>query len=119
MTRTIQNYQKAYRKKVEGLKAELRSARGEAAALQGQVTRLSRRLRLHAPSLAAGALLGALAMQLWRRFKPAGGGTPTARAAALAPAASDAAPSTPMAFEDDAVLAGSGSDGEGAEAGHT
>ena len=61
MNRTVQNYQKAYRKKVEGLKAELTSVRGDATQLRATVKRLRRRKLAHAPSLAIGGALGWLA----------------------------------------------------------
>lgn len=51
MNRTIQNYQKAYRKKVEGLKQELSSVRADNTHLRGQVRRLRRQRLVHAPSL--------------------------------------------------------------------
>lgn len=41
MTRTIQNYQKAYRKKVEGLKTELYTTRADNSHLRKQVRPLS------------------------------------------------------------------------------
>lgn len=59
--RTIQNYQKAYRKKVEGLKVELKSTRNEKAALQKQVKQLKSIYRVHVPSMAVGALIGIFA----------------------------------------------------------
>lgn len=64
MNRTIQNYQKAYRKKVEGLKQELSSVRADNTHLRGQVRRLRRQRLVHAPSLAVGAALCWLATQL-------------------------------------------------------
>ena len=60
MNRTIQNYQKAYRKKVEGLKTELTSTRADNQLLRGQVRRLRRRHFAHAPSVAIGAVVGVL-----------------------------------------------------------
>jgi hypothetical protein len=67
MQRTVHNYQKAYRKKVEGLKVELGSARGDAALLRERVRRLQRRRLLDAPALALGAALGWLAARHGRR----------------------------------------------------
>ncbi|KAJ9515840.1 hypothetical protein QJQ45_008724 [Haematococcus lacustris] len=84
--RTIQNYQKAYKKKVEGLKTELKSTRNTNSALRAQVKELKSMTRLHAPSLVAGLLLGAAAacaarmQRLWPR-KPA---TPSAADGAAA-----------------------------------
>lgn len=67
MNRTIQNYQKAYRKKVEGLKQELTSTRSDNQHLRSQVRRLRKRRLLHAPSLLVGAAAGvALAPALGR-----------------------------------------------------
>jgi hypothetical protein len=60
MNRTIQNYQKAYRKKVEGLKTELISTRADNQQLRSQVRRLRRRKFVHAPSLVVGGLAGVL-----------------------------------------------------------
>lgn len=60
MTRAVQNYQKAYRKKVDGLKLELRTTRSECKSLRASVDRLRRRGRIHAPSLLLGGLAGAL-----------------------------------------------------------
>jgi hypothetical protein len=67
MQRTVHNYQKAYRKKVEGLKVELGSARGDAALLRERVRRLQRRRLMHAPALALGAALGWLAARHGKR----------------------------------------------------
>ncbi|KAI8476441.1 MAG: hypothetical protein J3K34DRAFT_258782 [Monoraphidium minutum] len=67
MNRTIQNYQKAYRKKVEGLKTELISTRADNSQLRAQVRRLRRRKFVHAPSLAIGAVVGVLAAErVWQ-----------------------------------------------------
>ncbi|GBF89156.1 hypothetical protein Rsub_01873 [Raphidocelis subcapitata] len=60
MNRTIQNYQKAYRKKVEGLKTELVSTRADNQQLRSQVRRLRRRKLVHAPSVIVGAAVGVL-----------------------------------------------------------
>jgi hypothetical protein len=60
MNRTIQNYQKAYRKKVEGLKTELHSTRADNAQLRGQVRRLRRAQYASIPSLAIGVAAGVL-----------------------------------------------------------
>jgi len=67
MQRTVHNYQKAYRKKVEGLKIELGAARGDAALLRERARRMQRRRLLHAPALALGAAVGWLAAQHGRR----------------------------------------------------
>lgn len=70
MNRTIQNYQKAYRKKVEGLKQELGTVRADNQHLRSQVRKLRRKRLLHAPSMVVGASLGFLAhklVQLWRQ----------------------------------------------------
>lgn len=56
--RTIQNYQKAFRKKVEGLKVELKSSRSDTRKLQKKVNQLSSWTRVHIPSLLAGAVFG-------------------------------------------------------------
>lgn len=61
--RTLQNYQKAYRKKVEGLKTELLSTRGQVTSLEKRVDKLQGLAHVHLPSAAAGLLLGALAMR--------------------------------------------------------
>jgi hypothetical protein len=85
MQRTVHNYQKAYRKKVEGLKVELGSARGDAALLRERVRRLQRRRLLHTPALALGAALGwfaakhgarvlEAARERWERLRRKGGG---------------------------------------------
>jgi hypothetical protein len=85
MQRTVHNYQKAYRKKVEGLKVELGSARGDAALLRERVRRLQRRRLLHTPALVLGAALGWLAARhgkrvleaardKWERMTKRGGG---------------------------------------------
>lgn len=66
MNRTIQNYQKAYRKKVEGLKQELVTVRADNQHLRSQVRRLRRKRLLHAPSMLVGAGLGVLATRLWK-----------------------------------------------------
>lgn len=68
MNRTIQNYQKAYRKKVEGLKQELGTVRADNQHLRSQVRRLRRKRLLHAPSLLVGASIGALAGRLLQRL---------------------------------------------------
>lgn len=70
MNRTIQNYQKAYRKKVEGLKQELGTVRADNQHLRSQVRKLRRKRLLHAPSMVVGTSLGFLAhklVQLWRQ----------------------------------------------------
>jgi type II secretory pathway pseudopilin PulG len=69
MNRTIQNYQKAYRKKVEGLKQELSTVRADNAHLRSQVRRLRRTRLLHAPSLVAGAAVGFLVTKLVQRLQ--------------------------------------------------
>jgi ferric-dicitrate binding protein FerR (iron transport regulator) len=56
--RTIQNYQKAYRKKVEGLKTELKATRNTNEALRRQVRQLKSATRVHIPSLAVGLAVG-------------------------------------------------------------
>lgn len=103
MTRTIQNYQKAYRKKVEGLKVELTSSRAEAKALKAQVDRLKSPTRLHVPSLAVGAAVAAIATKIVSLLRRRGGkaeaAAPGAAAAAAAPQAAPAAaqPAAPAA----------------------
>jgi hypothetical protein len=96
MNRTIQNYQKAYRKKVEGLKQELTTVRADNQHLRGQVRRLRRKRLLQAPSVLLGAGLGVLlarAVQLWQRrrreqqqqpHEEAGGGDGSAAASGAA-----------------------------------
>jgi len=69
MNRTIQNYQKAYRKKVEGLKQELGTVRADNQHLRSQVRRLRRKRLLHAPSIVIGAGLGVLAGRLFRLWQ--------------------------------------------------
>jgi mannitol-specific phosphotransferase system IIBC component len=69
MNRTIQNYQKAYRKKVEGLKQELSTVRADNTHLRSQVRRLRRKRLLHAPSLVVGAAVGFLVTKLVQRLK--------------------------------------------------
>eukprot|EP00877_Chromochloris_zofingiensis_P011044 jgi/Chrzof1/6193/Cz17g15020.t1 len=73
MNRTIQNYQKAYRKKVEGLKAELGNVRSDNQQLKTQVKKLRRSKLVSAPSLlvggALGFLIGKYASRLLRRLQ--------------------------------------------------
>ncbi|KAF6250911.1 hypothetical protein COO60DRAFT_1565725 [Scenedesmus sp. NREL 46B-D3] len=69
MNRTIQNYQKAYRKKVEGLKQELSTVRADNTHLRSQVRRLRRKRLLHAPSLVLGAAAGFLVTKLVQRLR--------------------------------------------------
>ncbi len=77
MTRTIQNYQKAYRKKVEGLKEELKTFRADNGHLRTQVRNLRRKKLVSPPSLLigsavgylAGKYLGAVLQRLFRRGK--------------------------------------------------
>jgi CRISPR/Cas system CMR subunit Cmr4 (Cas7 group RAMP superfamily) len=69
MNRTIQNYQKAYRKKVEGLKQELTTVRADNSHLRSQVRRLRRKRLLHAPSLAVGAAVCFFATKLVQRLR--------------------------------------------------
>lgn len=72
MNRTIQNYQKAYRKKVEGLKQELSTTRSDNTHLRTQVRRLRKKRLLHAPSIMVGAAVGFCAnrlLQLLRQRK--------------------------------------------------
>lgn len=69
MNRTIQNYQKAYRKKVEGLKQELATTRADNTHLRASVRRLRRKRLLHAPSCLLGAGLGYLATRLLAHVK--------------------------------------------------
>lgn len=64
-TRTIQNYQKAYRKKVEGLKTELKTTRTANTKLAKQVKGLRSWTRFHAPSMAVGMAVGAAAFHLY------------------------------------------------------
>ncbi len=59
--RTIQNYQKAYRKKVEGLKTELKATRNTNDALRKQVKDLQSIIRLHIPSILLGLGIGVAA----------------------------------------------------------
>lgn len=76
MNRTIQNYQKAYRKKVEGLKQELGTVRADNTHLRSQVRRLRRKRLLHAPSMLVGAGLaavGARLYKLWQERQQQGG----------------------------------------------
>jgi hypothetical protein len=68
MNRTIQNYQKAYRKKVEGLKQELGTVRADNQHLRSQVRRLRRKRLLQVPSMLVGATLGVLASKLVQRL---------------------------------------------------
>lgn len=97
MNRTIQNYQKAYRKKVEGLKQELSTTRSDNTHLRSQVRRLRKKRLLHAPSLLVGAAVGFFAtklLQIVRRAKkqpeqqktsePAAAPAPASAAEALA-----------------------------------
>jgi hypothetical protein len=82
MNRTIQNYQKAYRKKVEGLKQELSTVRADNQHLRAQVRRLRRKRLLHAPSMLVGAcaaLAGARLLQrLWAQQRQQDGQQATA-----------------------------------------
>lgn len=59
-TRLMQNQQKAYRKKFEGLKGALQSSRASTDSLQKRVDTLSKFARLHVPSAVLGIALGAL-----------------------------------------------------------
>ena len=68
-TRTIQNYQKAFRKKVEGMKVELKSVRSTNEALRKQVRRLKSPARVYLPGIGIGVVLGITAQPLWRWFK--------------------------------------------------
>eukprot|EP00798_Chlamydomonas_sp_ICE-L_P022902 gene22902-30078_t len=74
--RTLANYQKAYRKKVDSVKIELLTTRNQVKSLKGQVLSLKRWSRMHLPSLAAGILLSLLVKKLAGKFmqkkKPAG-----------------------------------------------
>lgn len=98
MNRTIQNYQKAYRKKVEGLKTELTSTRADNSQLRSQVRRLRRRKAVHAPSLFIGGLIGVLAADrirgavaaVRRRLARRGGGDKGGAAEGAEPAAAAA-----------------------------
>jgi len=95
MNRTIQNYQKAYRKKVEGLKTELISTRADNQQLRTSVRRLRRNRYVQAPSLVIGGVVGVLVAdrvkdllrRLRRRLKGEGGGSSGEGAAAAAAAA--------------------------------
>lgn len=69
MNRTILNYQKAYRKKVEGLKQELKTTRAEKEQLHSQIQRLKGLANVHLPSLATGALLSVLATKLIKMLR--------------------------------------------------
>jgi uncharacterized coiled-coil DUF342 family protein len=69
MNRTIQNYQKAYRKKVEGLKTELATVRADNGQLKQQVKRLRRKQWTHLPSMALGAALAAAVAVLRRKWQ--------------------------------------------------
>jgi hypothetical protein len=64
MNRTIQNYQKAYRKKVEGLKIELSGARTDNARLKKEVRSLRRKRMVHLPSAVLGLATGWLTHRL-------------------------------------------------------
>jgi cell division protein FtsB len=68
MNRTIQNYQKAYRKKVEGLKTELATVRADNGQLKQQVKKLRRQQWTHLPSMIVGAALAAAAAVLRRKW---------------------------------------------------
>lgn len=68
MNRTIQNYQKAYRKKVEGLKQELSTVRADNQHLRSQVRRLRKKRLVHAPSLAVGAAACFLVVKMVQRI---------------------------------------------------
>lgn len=83
--RTITNYQKAYRKKVDGLRAELKSSRSTADRLQARVDDLQSPLRVHLPSLLLGAAVAAAGRLLLTRLRRPGQG------AAGAPKATEAA----------------------------
>jgi hypothetical protein len=67
-TRTIQNFQKAYRKKVEGLKSELKTTRSANSRLSKQVQQLRSLSRIHVPSLIIGCISGALTLRLLSHF---------------------------------------------------
>eukprot|EP00775_Hariotina_reticulata_P010265 gene10265-10424_t len=69
MNRTIQNYQKAYRKKVEGLKQELSTVRADNQHLRSQVRRLRKKRLVHAPSLAVGGAACFLIVKMVQRIK--------------------------------------------------
>lgn len=73
-TRTIQNYQKAYRKKVQGLKTELISTRASVTKLNKKVTALNSFKRIHLPSLIIGVAVGFLAKKLLGTFLKKGAG---------------------------------------------
>ena len=105
MNRTIQNYQKAYRKKVEGLKTELNSVRADNQHLKKQVKSLRRKRLTHLPSLLIGAGLSFLinkvvqqVLQHQRASKNATADEPEAEAK-TAGAVADAAPSPDAAAD--------------------
>ncbi|KIZ06251.1 hypothetical protein MNEG_1712 [Monoraphidium neglectum] len=102
MNRTIQNYQKAYRKKVEGLKTELTSTRADNSQLRTQVRRLRRRKIAHPPSLLVGAAVGVLAADVIKsvvktikqRLRRGGGGGDKDEGATVPALPAPAAPAT-------------------------
>lgn len=68
-TRTVMNYQKAHRKKIDALRTELRASRSQTEQLQMQVRRLRSIVRIHLPSVAVGAALGLVGQRLWKLFQ--------------------------------------------------
>ncbi|KAF5829058.1 hypothetical protein DUNSADRAFT_16629 [Dunaliella salina] len=68
-SRTIQNYQKAFRKKVEGMKVELKSVRNTNDALRRQVKRLKSPGRTLIPGMVIGLVVGAAGNALFRRLR--------------------------------------------------
>jgi hypothetical protein len=97
MNRTITNYQKAYRKKVEGLKVELGAARTDNSRLKAEVRRLRRKKVVHMPSLALGLLGGWLTQKFVARVIEALRSPPSSSQRPAASAAAAAAPAAPAA----------------------
>ncbi|GIL60950.1 hypothetical protein Vafri_15752 [Volvox africanus] len=77
-TKTIINYQKSHRKKIEALRAEVKSARQQVESLQRQLGGYKAASRL-APALAALAVAGWIILKRIRRSKRRGpeGASPT------------------------------------------
>jgi hypothetical protein len=124
MNRTITNYQKAYRKKVEGLKVELSAARTDNSRLKAEVRRLRRKKVVHVPSLALGLLGGWLTQRFVVRVIEALRSLPSSRQQPAAGAAAAAAPAAaagpeaaaPAAAAPEAEAAGAGEAAAAAEA---
>lgn len=100
-TKTIQNYQKAYRKKVEGLKTELKTSRTANTRLTKQVKQLKSITRLHLPSLVLGAAVAVLSTSVLRLLRRRNGSPAGGLDSDSKEAAPPVAPGTPPTADDE------------------